>query len=204
MQHFEQTLRIISDAVRSIDPAEYRALERDCLDTLAAGNKLVFSGLGKNVPVCEKVVGTLNSVGLPAAFMHTNSAVHGDLGVVHEGDLVVILTKSGETTESVHLAQLLARRTCTRWLLSFSRDSTLYREMDKHLVLDLEHEGDSWDVLPNNSTVLNLIVLQGLAMSLIEERGVPLEVLHSNHPGGAIGAGLSAAESLMAAKIRAA
>ena len=195
MSHdFAETLRIVTSAVRSLDPREFDALEQDAVATLNRGNKLVFSGLGKNVPICEKVVGTLNSVGLASAFMHTNSAVHGDLGVVRDGDLVVIMTKSGETAESVHLSRLLKKRDCTQWLLTFSRDSILHREIPKRVVLDLEHEGDGWNVLPNNSTLLNLIVLQGLAMALIEHFGVPIDVLHANHPGGAIGAKLDAAE----------
>jgi D-arabinose 5-phosphate isomerase GutQ len=191
---FAETLRIVTAAVHSLDPHEFDALEKDAVATLSRGNKLVFSGLGKNVPICEKVVGTLNSVGLAAAFVHTNSAVHGDLGVVRDGDLVVIITKSGETAESVHLSRLLTKRDCTQWLLTFNRDSILHREIPKHVVLDLEHEGDGWDILPNNSTLLNLIVLQGLAMALIEHFGVPIDVLHANHPGGAIGAKLDAAE----------
>jgi arabinose-5-phosphate isomerase len=191
---FDDTLRILSGAVRSIDPDEFDALEQDAIATLARGNKLVFSGLGKNVPICEKIVGTLNSVGLAAAFVHTNSAVHGDLGVVRDGDLVIILTKSGETGESVHLSRLLNKRNCTQWLLTFNRDSILHREIARSVVVNLEHEGDGWNILPNNSTVLNLIVLQGLAMTLIEHFGVPIDVLHANHPGGAIGAKLDAAE----------
>jgi len=191
---FDETLRILTGAVRSIDPSEFAALEEDAISTLERGNKLVFSGLGKNVPVCEKVVGTLNSVGLAAAFVHTNSAVHGDLGVVRDGDLVVILTKSGETSESVHLSRLLTKRACTQWLLTFSRDSILYRDIPRSVVIDLEHEGDNWNILPNNSTVLNLLVLQGLCMTLIEHFSVPIDVLHANHPGGAIGAKLDAAE----------
>jgi D-arabinose 5-phosphate isomerase GutQ len=191
---FEETLRIVAGAVRSVDPREFDALEEDAVATLRRGNKLVFSGLGKNVPICEKVVGTLNSVGLASAFVHTNSAVHGDLGVVRDGDLVVIMTKSGETSESVHLSRLLKKRDCTQWLLTFSRDSILYREIPKRVVIELEHEGDGWNILPNNSTLLNLIVLQGLAMALVEHFGVPIDVLHANHPGGAIGAKLDAAE----------
>ena len=195
MSHdFDETLRILTGAVRSLDPGEFDALEEDAIATLVRGNKLVFSGLGKNVPICEKIVGTLNSVGLASAFVHTNSAVHGDLGVVRDGDLVIILTKSGETAESVHLSRLLNKRDCTQWLLTFNRDSILHREIPKRVVLNLEHEGDGWNILPNNSTVLNLIVLQGLAMALIEHFAVPIDVLHANHPGGAIGAQLDAAE----------
>jgi arabinose-5-phosphate isomerase len=191
---FDDTLRILTGAVQSLDPREFDALEEDAVATLVRGNKLVFSGLGKNVPICEKIVGTLNSVGLAAAFVHTNSAVHGDLGVVRDGDLVIILTKSGETCESVHLSRLLNKRDCTQWLLTFNRDSILHREIPRSVVIDLEHEGDGWNILPNNSTVLNLIVLQGLTMALIEHFGVPIDVLHANHPGGAIGAKLDAAE----------
>lgn len=184
---FENTLKMISQAVNSIHEDEFNALLKDSLETLNAGGKIIASGLGKNVPVCEKFVGTMNSVGIPAAFMHTNSAVHGDLGLVRPGDLVIILTKSGETIESVQLTRLLKKRDCKLWLLSFNRDSTLYREISKKLIVELEHEGDEWNILPNNSTLMNLIVLQELAMMIIKERKVSVDELRRNHPGGAIG-----------------
>jgi arabinose-5-phosphate isomerase len=194
MEHFERTLKIIGDAIRSVREDEFDALKRDCLDTLNNGGKLVASGLGKNVPICEKFVGSFNAVGVSAAFMHTNSAVHGDLGIVRDGDLVIILTKSGETPESVHLAHLLEKRECKIWLLSFSRESTLYREISNRLIIELEHEGDEWNILPNNSTVLNLIVLQELAMQIIREQNIGIDALRRNHPGGAIGARLGGGE----------
>jgi arabinose-5-phosphate isomerase len=190
VEHFEQTLRIINRAVHSIREDEFNALLQDCLCTLDSGGKLVASGLGKNVPICEKFVGTLNSLGINSAFMHTNSATHGDLGIVKNGDLVIVLTKSGETVESVHLVNLLKERNCKIWLLSFRRDGILYREVQNRLIVELEHEGDEWDILPNNSTVLNLIVLQELAMQIAKAQRIDIEVLRQNHPGGAIGAQL--------------
>lgn len=191
MEHFEKTLKIVNNAVRSVREDEFNALKSDCIDTLNSSGKLIASGLGKNVPICEKFVGTLNSVGIPAAFMHTNSAVHGDLGMVRDGDLVIVLSKSGETSESVRLIELLKRFGCKIWLLSFSRDSSLYRESPNRLIVELEHEGDEWNIIPNNSTVLNLIVLQELAMQIIKERHIDIEALRRNHPGGAIGNRLS-------------
>lgn len=195
MTRFTETMRLLGDALDSVRDDEFEGLKADALATVAAGGKLIFSGLGKNVPICEKVVGTLNSVGIQAAFMHTNSAVHGDLGMVRDGDLIVVLSKSGETCESVHLVDLLRAqgRRCSIWLLSFSRESTLYREVPQRVILELEHEGDAWDILPNNSTVLNLLVLQHLAMELVQSLGVALATLHLNHPGGAIGARLDSA-----------
>lgn len=187
MEHFEKTLKIIENSVRSINEDEFNALKKDCEETIKAGGKLITSGLGKNVPICEKFVGTLNSLGIPAAFMHTNSAVHGDLGIVHEGDLVIVLTKSGETYESVYLIDLLKKRNCKIWLLSFNRNSILCRELPTHLIIELEHEGDQWNIMPNNSTVLNLIVLQELAMQIAKEQDISIDALRQNHPGGAIG-----------------
>ena len=194
MKHFERTLNIITDSVNSIEESEFNALLDDCISILSNGGKLVASGLGKNVPICEKFVGSLNSLGIPAAFMHTNSAVHGDLGIVQDNDLVIVLTKSGETSESVYLVNLLKQRKCTIWLLSFSRESTLYREIPKRLIIELEHEGDEWNILPNNSTALNLIVLQELAMQIAKKQHITLDALRQNHPGGAIGEQLGGAQ----------
>jgi arabinose-5-phosphate isomerase len=119
--------------------------------------------------------------------MHTNSAAHGDLGIVRENDLVIVLTKSGETSESVYLAKLLKGIGASFFLLSFNRDSSLCKAAPGHLIMDLQDEGDPWNILPNNSTVLNLIVLQELAMQLAKELGVSASALRRNHPGGAIG-----------------
>lgn len=191
MEHFEETLSIICEAVRSIHTDEFDKLKEECIRTLDANNKIIASGLGKNVPICEKFVGSLTSLGMSAAFMHTNSAVHGDLGLVRDGDLVIVLTKSGETSESIYLVKLLQKRNCKIWLLSFSRESTLYNEVPNRLIIELRHEGDPWNILPNHSTVLNLIVLQELAMQIAQERSVSLEALWLNHPGGNIGEILS-------------
>lgn len=185
--YFKQIMHTIDDSVASMDLEVFEQLVEDCRQVLNAGGKVIASGLGKNVPVCDKFVGTMNSLGMNAVFMNTNSAVHGDLGMVNDNDLVIILTKSGETAESIHLAHLLKARGAAIWLLSFCKESTLTKEIPKHLILDLEHEGDLWDIVPNNSTTVNLIVLQGLAISLAERTGITLQQFKRNHPGGAIG-----------------
>lgn len=185
--YFDNILSTIEKSVQSMDETVFNQLLDECQHVIEDGNKIIVSGLGKNVPVCDKFVGTMNSLGIPAAFMNTNTAVHGDLGLVMPGDLVIILTKSGETIESVYLTRLLKERDADLWLLSFNQESTLTREIPKHLILDLDHEGDSWDIVPNNSTTVNLIVLQGLALNLAGRMGVTLHDFKQNHPGGAIG-----------------
>lgn len=185
--YFKNLIETISKSIDSMDQATFNQLVEECIDTLDRGGKIVVSGLGKNVPVCDKFVGTMNSLGQNAVFMNTNSAVHGDIGLVQDNDLVIVLTKSGETVESVYLTSLLKQRNADIWLLSFRRESTLTREIEKCLIMDLEDEGDQWDIVPNNSTTVNLIVLQGLAMEITKRRGVTLRDFKKNHPGGFIG-----------------
>lgn len=186
--YFDQTMAILKESVDSMDTKVFSRLSEDCVKTISNGGKVVVSGLGKNVPVCDKFVGTMLSLGLNAGFMHTNSAVHGDLGLVHDGDLVIVLTKSGETVESIYLVEQLKKRNVEIWLLSFTSKSTLTDSLgDNCLILDLEHEGDLWNIAPSNSTTVNLIVLQGLAWSIAKEMNCSLDCFKMNHPGGHIG-----------------
>lgn len=184
---FEETLRMLTDSLRSVDEKVFNRLLKESVETLRRGNKIIASGLGKNVPICDKFVGSMLSMGLNANFLHTNSAVHGDMGMVKSGDLVIILTKSGSTAESVYLADLLSKREGVNlWLLTFKKHSVMSEKM-KSLVLNLEHEGDMWNIMPNNSTTLNLIVLQSLAMNIAKELHLTINDFKPNHPGGAIG-----------------
>ncbi len=186
-QYFENIIRILDHSIHSIDLDAFERLVWDCENILENGGKIIASGLGKNVPVCEKFVGTMVSLGLEANFMHTNSAVHGDLGMVRKKDLVILLSKSGTTTETVYLAGFLKQRGCKIWLLTFDRNCPLAQELGNYIAVKLEHEGDAWNIVPNNSTILNLIVLQTLAMELSKRRGISLKDFQPNHPGGAIG-----------------
>lgn len=187
INYFEDTLKILSESLHSIDPEDFSSLATDCENTLKNGNQVIVSGLGKNVPICEKFVGTMLSLGLNANFLHTNSAVHGDMGMVKSGDLVIVLTKSGSTSESVYLVDALKNKNCTIWLLTFNKDGVLTKKVAKKLIVYLQHEGDMWDIVPNNSTILNLIVLQTLSMTLANRMKVTLADFKVNHPGGAIG-----------------
>ncbi len=187
MNYFEKQLAEIDHSIHSLDTGIFERLVEEAVNTLQKGHKIIVSGLGKNVPICDKFVGSMISMGLDACFLHTNSAVHGDMGIVKDGDLVIILTKSGETSESIYLARLLKERNINLWLLTFVEESTLTREIPNHIVLNLEHEGDLWNVMPNNSTTMNLIVLQGLAMMTAKKMDLDIHQFKRNHPGGHIG-----------------
>ena len=87
--YFDEDLRIIRDSLDSMDVESFERLLNDCEKTIRNGHKIIASGLGKNVPICDKFVGTMLSLGLDANFLHTNTAVHGDMGMVKPGDLVI-------------------------------------------------------------------------------------------------------------------
>ena len=186
-EYFADIMSTLQNSLSSLDEEQFTKLVNDCTEAIGEGGKVIVSGLGKNVPVCDKFVGTMVSLGQNACFMNTNSAAHGDLGMVMPGDVVIILTKSGETAESVYLAKHLLERDCKLWLLTFREQSTMRQMLPNSLVLKLENEGDPWDIVPNNSTTVNLIVLQGLALHIAKNRGVTLDDFKKNHPGRFIG-----------------
>ena len=192
IQYYEDLIRIIRNSVESIDEKNYNDLVDQCVSTIQNGGKIIASGLGKNVPICEKFVGTLNSFGVDARFLHTNTAVHGDLGMVNKNDLVIVLSKGGNTIETVQLIQYLLERGTNTWLLSFAKTgkSAELLPPDKILMVELEHEGDQWNIVPNNSTTVNLIILQGVAIEMSKRLGITIEDFKVNHPGGGIGASL--------------
>lgn len=188
--YFKEMFEVLEASIASMDEAVYEELVTECEQVIRGGGKIIASGLGKNVPICEKFVGTLNSLGIDARFLHTNTAVHGDLGMVGEQDLVILLSKGGNTIETVQLAQYLKERGTNTWLLTFSHTAKSGEFVDKQLILELKNEGDDWDIVPNNSTTVNLIILQGIAIEVGRRMGITLDDFRKNHPGGGIGARL--------------
>lgn len=185
--YFRSVLKTMNSSIEKMDEDVFEKLVDDSVSVLNNGGKLIATGLGKNVPICDKFVGTMLSFGLNAAFLHTNTAVHGDLGAVRDGDLVIVLSKSGETAESLYLLEHLKKRDVVIWAITFRPDSSLATASDNVIVLNLDNEGDKWDIVPNNSTTLNLIILQGLVIMVADRLGVTLEDFKRNHPGGHIG-----------------
>ena len=187
IKYYEENFRILEGAIASIDEQQYEKLLSHCYKTIEKGGKIIASGLGKNVPICEKFVGTMSSYGLPASFLHTNTAVHGDLGIVKDEDVVILLSKSGNTAETLVLCHHLQKRNCDTWSLSCNEKAKSYDLTHESLYINLEHEGDQWDIVPNNSTTVFLIILQGLAIELANRFNISRESFALNHPGGNIG-----------------
>ncbi len=103
LNHLEKQLEALKGIVERIDKVKLEKLITEMVETIRNGKKIVTSALGKNVPICEKFTGTLISLGIPAYFLHTNSAVHGDLGIVKTGDLVFCFSRKVEIQKNQYI-----------------------------------------------------------------------------------------------------
>lgn len=186
-KHLNNQLTSLSYLIKNIDFKKTEKLLDDCINTVKKNKQIITSALGKNVPICEKFIGTLNSVGIDGHFVHTNSAIHGDLGIINKGDLVILLSKSGNTEETLNLAKIISNLKIKTWLITSNNKAKTKQFVNNTLILPITNEGDPWNLIPNNSTISFLFFLQALAMTIIEKFNIPIEIFKRNHPGGDIG-----------------
>lgn len=148
---------------------------------------LVFTGIGKSAIIAQKIVATMNSTGTTAVFMHAADAIHGDLGIVREGDVVVVLSKSGETPEIKVLVPLIKLRGNKIVAIVGNRDSYLAAQADYVLDVTVGEEAIPGSLAPTSSTTAQLVMGDALALVLMHCRGFSTEDFAKFHPGGALG-----------------
>ena len=148
---------------------------------------LVFSGIGKSAIIAQKIVATMNSTGTTAVFMHAADAIHGDLGMVREGDVVVILSKSGETPEIKVLVPLIKLRGNKIVAMVGNRKSYLATQADFVLDVTVNEEAIPGNLAPTSSTTAQLVMGDVPALILMRCRGFSTDDFAKLHPGGALG-----------------
>ena len=182
--------QIIDNELNAINGLKAR-LDDDFAKTvgLMLENKgnLVFSGIGKSAIIAQKIVATMNSTGTTAVFMHAADAIHGDLGIVREGDIVVILSKSGETPEIKMLVPLIKLRGNKIVAMVGNRQSYLASQADFILDVTVDEEAIPGSLAPTSSTTTQLVMGDALALILMRCRGFSTSDFAKFHPGGALG-----------------
>ena len=173
-----------------LDPAFAEAVPMIC-QAISAGRKLIFTGMGKNYHIAAKCAATFTSTGSPAVLMHPAEAPHGDLGIVNEGDVVVLLSYSGETKELVQLIPFLRRIEVKILSITGSSDNQVARSVDLNLRVSIEKEACPFNLAPTASALVTLAVCDTLAMLVHETLGFTREAYQKLHPGGAIGESLT-------------
>lgn len=152
-----------------------------------APGKLVVAGIGKSADIGRKLVATFNSTGTPAAFLHAADALHGDLGLVQKGDVVLCLSKSGNSPEIKVLLPLLRGLGVEVIALTGNLEGYLASAADFVLDATVSHEACPHDLAPTASTAAQLALGDAFAMCLMEVRGFTATDFAASHPGGALG-----------------
>ncbi|MBI9054046.1 MAG: KpsF/GutQ family sugar-phosphate isomerase [Bacteroidales bacterium] len=149
--------------------------------------RLIITGIGKSAIIAQKIVATLNSTGTPSIFMHAADAIHGDLGIIQRDDVIICISKSGNTPEIKVLVPLIKSRGNTLIGMVSSVDSLLGNQADYVLKSTVDKEACPNNLAPTNSTTAQLVVGDALAVCLLEYRGFSSEDFAKYHPGGALG-----------------
>jgi arabinose-5-phosphate isomerase len=152
-----------------------------------AKGRLVLTGVGKSADVGRKIVATLNSTGSPALFVHAGDALHGDLGVIQSGDVVLCLSKSGRSAEVMALVPLLKQHGHPIIGVTGVIDSPLAVQSDHVLLAGIDPEACPYDLAPTTSTAVQMALGDAIAMCLMEARGFKAEDFAKFHPGGTLG-----------------
>ncbi|KRW95350.1 SIS domain-containing protein [Paracoccus sp. MKU1] len=164
---------------------------------LVARGRVVVSGMGKSGHVGRKIAATLASTGTPAQFVHPAEASHGDLGMVTQGDVALVLSNSGETPEIADIVAHTRRFQIPLIGVAGRPQSTLLRQADVALVLPAAPEACGTGIVPTTSTTMTMALGDALAVALMEHRKFTPEHFRTFHPGGKLGAKLSRVADLM-------
>jgi arabinose-5-phosphate isomerase len=182
-----RVLEIEAEAVADLAGRLDERFDRAVTMLVECRGRIVVTGMGKSGIIAQKIAATLASTGTPAYFMHPAEAIHGDLGMIVAGDLVLALSNSGETEEIVRLLEILRRLGASLVALCGDPCSTLARHADVYLDVGVHREAGSLEIVPTASTTAALAMGDALAVACYEARGFSLRDFARFHPGGRLG-----------------
>ena len=183
----KEVIRIEADAIRALEERIDQRFQRAVGILLNCQGRVIVTGMGKSGIVAKKIASTLNSTGTAAFFLHPAEGVHGDLGAVLKEDVVICISKSGNTEEILRLIPLFKRQGVPIIALTGKLESNLARQSDVLLDVSVKEEACSYDIVPTASTTAALVMGDALALALFKERGLSIEDFAIYHPGGDIG-----------------
>src|SRR5512143_3265106 len=187
LDHAKKVLRIEAEAILALvdklDGGFAKAVEL----ILACKGRVVVTGMGKSGHIGNKIAATLASTGTPALFLHPAEGIHGDLGMVTKGDVIIAISNSGETEEIVKLLPVFKRLSVPIIALTGGPKSTLARAADVTIDVGVTEEACPMGLVPTASTTATLAMGDALAITLLDARGFKEEHFACFHPGGSLG-----------------
>jgi arabinose-5-phosphate isomerase len=182
-----RTIRLEAAAIQGLERMVNDSFENAVKTIAACPGRLVVSGIGKSAIIAQKIVATLNSTGTPSIFLHAADAIHGDLGMIRHDDVVMIISKSGESPEVKMLATLIKNFGNTLIGMVGNSRSMLAKHSDIVLDTTVEQEACPNNLAPTTSTTAQLVMGDALAVVLMELKGFGSEDFAKFHPGGMLG-----------------
>jgi arabinose-5-phosphate isomerase len=183
----KSTLNIEADSIRNLQ----NFINDDFIATVKliyeSKGRVVITGIGKSAIIAQKIVATMNSTGTPATFMHAADAIHGDLGTIQNNDIVICISKSGNTPEIKVLVPLLKHGGNKLIALVGNIESFLAQQADHILNCTVDKEACPNNLAPTSSTTAQLAMGDALAVCLLDYRGFSSKDFAKYHPGGALG-----------------
>jgi arabinose-5-phosphate isomerase len=193
----KRVLRVESEAIAGLIERLDARFEKAVELLHACKGRVVVTGLGKSGLVGRKISATFASTGTPALFLHTGEALHGDLGMLTAGDVMLAISTSGETAELIELLETVKRLGVPLLALTANPKSTLAKASNIALDIAVKEEACSLNLAPTASTAAAMAMGDALAIALLERRGFKAEDFAALHPGGRLGNKLRRVESLM-------
>jgi arabinose-5-phosphate isomerase len=182
-----RTIRLEAAAIQGLEQMVNDNFENAVKTIAACAGRLVVSGIGKSAIIAQKIVATLNSTGTPSLFLHAADAIHGDLGMIQQNDVVMIISKSGESPEVKMLVTLIRNFGNTLIGMVGNSRSMLAKHADIILDTTVEQEACPNNLAPTTSTTAQLVMGDALAVVLMELKGFGSEDFAKFHPGGMLG-----------------
>lgn len=182
-----RTIEIEAAAIAQLSTHLDKGFEKaiDCL--ASCKGRIVVSGIGKSAIVAQKIVATLNSTGSPAIFLHAADAIHGDLGMVQQEDIVIVISQSGESPEIKVLAPLIKNFGNCVIAMTGNVESYLAKKSDFIFNTGIEQEACPNNLAPTTSTTAQMVMGDAIAICLMEKKGFNAEGFAKFHPGGTLG-----------------
>ena len=187
IEEAQRVIRVEADALNAMADRIDSSVERAVDLILASPGRVIVSGMGKSGLIGQKIASTMASTGTPAFFLHPAEGIHGDLGMIMTGDVVIAISNSGETEEILRILPSIKRLGAHLIAMSGNRESNLARSSDVFLDVSVKEEACPLGLAPTASTTATLAMGDALSVSLLVKRGFRAEDFAIFHPGGSLG-----------------
>ena len=182
-----RTINLEAGAIKQLGGLLDDQFEKAILALSDSKGRIVISGIGKSAVIAQKIVATLNSTGSPAIFLHAADAIHGDIGMMQQEDIVIIISKSGESPEIKILVPLIKNFKNTLVAIVGNTSSYLAKKADFIINTTVDQEACPNNLAPTTSTTAQLVIGDAIAICLMEQKGFEVADFAKLHPGGALG-----------------